>query len=161
MAKRRIISNILLGVAFGAAVTLGGCDNHKNKSNEGQPGVAGLKLNIPLDATHSATMGAALPDNMPDYAKVYPGAQVLGVVSMTDMPTAPWTATVQYTTAAKPEAVLAFYKQNAAAAGLNKATNTQIGKMLSYTAKKEGGTEYVTINIAPKDAGTFVQEFYK
>ena len=111
MAKRHIVSNILLGVAFGAAVTLGGCDNNKNKSGEGG---AAPKLNIQLDATHSATIGPSLPGNIPDYAKVYPGANVMGVVTMTAMPNAPWTATIQYTAAAKPEVVLAFYKQNAA-----------------------------------------------
>jgi hypothetical protein len=161
MIKRGVASGIGFILALAGAAALSGCDNHKDKSKDGGTSATSWGMKIQLDKDHAAMMGATLPANLPAYAMVYPGADVKGVVTMTEMPQAPWTGVIHYETAAKPDEVLAFYKKNAADAGLNEATEAQIGKMQHFTAKKASGA-LLSVNIAPHDNGsTFVEEQYK
>jgi hypothetical protein len=113
-------------------------------------------MKFQLDKTHSATIGADLPDHMPAYAKVYPGADVQGVVDLTSAGMG-WV--VNYTVPARPKDVLDFYKKNSAAEGLETKNDSVIGQAFDFSARKNDA--YVSVMIDGKDGGTFVQLKYK
>ncbi len=135
-----------------SVVALGGCDNKSDKQKQ----APGFKMKVALDENHSATLGVNLPEKMPPYARVFPGANVMSVVDMT---AAQMGWMVAYEVPAQPKEVLAFHKKNATDAGLKMTNETTIQGSLNYTAKK--GDASLSVTIMAKDGGTFVQETYK
>ena len=151
MGKRYIGITCLMATA----VVLGACDNKSNQPKQ----KTGIQLNIQMDKTHSATIGAALPDHIPPYAEVYPGADVMAVVDLT---AADMGMMITYSTPAQPTEVLAFYKKNAAASNMETTSDSAIQGTLLYAArKKDGSHAQVSLSIGSKDGGSVVQVTYK
>ncbi|HUO97302.1 MAG TPA: hypothetical protein VMU01_01455 [Rhizomicrobium sp.] len=137
-----------------AAVALGGCDGKPKQQEQKLPG---LNMKVQVDATHSVTMGVKLPGNMPPYAQVYAGADVKSVV---DLSSAGFGYVITYEAPAQPEEVLDFYRKNAAAAGLQTQDDSRVQNAFNFAAHKDGTTERMSVTLAAKDGGTFVQLRY-
>src|ERR1700687_1201988 len=76
---------------------------------EPQAAPGGQGVEVPIGAGRAATLGMALPSDLPVYAQVYPGADVKAVVVTAG---GPMGSMISYVTSAKPELVLAFHKKN-------------------------------------------------
>jgi hypothetical protein len=87
----------------------------------------GGKITLKAADGTTATVSKQLPANLPDYAKVYPGAKV--TASMANQRG----GILAYEVAAPPEAVMAFYKSAAAQAGLSNQMDSW-----AYAAEKSG-----------------------
>lgn len=151
---RKVMTVLVAGLA------LAGCDDKGHDKNNGAPAV---KINIPVDGKHSASIGNQLPANLPAYAQIYPGAELLGVTTMEAMPNAPFGGVIQYHVTASPDAIAAFYKKNAEGAGLSTTSGAAIGPLVHYAANKSGEDKaFIAVDIATQpDGKTFVQERYK
>lgn len=69
----------------------------------------------------------------PSYAVVYPGGEVTRPSTVAQGPAGPG-GIVEFTTDATPEAVVAFYKKRAEAAGLKPITSLDQGRVKAYSA---------------------------
>jgi hypothetical protein len=105
------------------------------------------------------------PKDLPDYVKLYPGAQPMMTMSVGPL------SSETETTADKPDAVIAFYRTQAAADGLPEtksapaanATPGQLqvqfgdmaqGKMLVVMARPQGATTMLTLMYKPVKAAS-------
>ena len=110
-------------------------------------------------------MDSSPPKDLPDYVKLYPGAQ-----PMMTMQVGPLSSETE-TTADKPDAVIAFYRAQAAADGLPETQTTapanaaagqlQVqfgdmsqGKILVVMARPQGTTTMVTLMYKPAKAAS-------
>ncbi len=144
-------------VAFG--LVLGGCGkkSDQNKQGDGQATVNIGNVNVTAKDEHS-TATIPLPQNMPSYAAVYPGADVKAVVTVNqaDMGTM-----ISYTTNASPEDVIAFYKKNAEAASLEGAQEVRVAGVWNFGAKGKNSAANITVTMVAENGRLSVQEAYK
>jgi hypothetical protein len=89
----------------------------------------------PANVTPPAGAAGALPaaDGAPAFAVIYPGAELKGPATVAQGPAGPG-GIVQFTTDADPEAVIAFYRQRAEAAGLRQINSMNRGDAQAYSA---------------------------
>lgn len=136
-------------VAVALTVGLIGCDDRSEAAPEPSPpaadapaaAAAPLAEAAPSDAV-SAPVGAASIDGAPAFAALYPGAQAAGPATVATGPTGPG-GLITFTTEAAPEAVVAFYRQRAEAAGLAPVMAMNQGEARAYGAaarKTDGPT---------------------
>ncbi|WP_332659473.1 hypothetical protein [Brevundimonas sp.] len=92
-------------------------------------------------APAAATTAAAAPaaPGAPVFAVVYPGGAVSGPATVAQGPDGPG-GILSFTTDAAPEAVIAFYRQRAEAAGLASVMAMNQGEARAYGAAAEDGS---------------------
>jgi len=134
-------------VAVALTVGLVGCDGRSEAAPE-------ASLPPPADApAEMASVAAAVPaaeaaaapasapiDGAPVFAALYPGAQADGPATVATGPTGPG-GLITFTTDADPDAVVAFYRQRAEAAGLAPVMAMNQGEARAYgaAARKDNG----------------------
>jgi len=134
-------------VAVALTVGLVGCDERSEAAPETSlPPAADAPAEIAPAA--AAAPGPAAPadaapiDGAPAFAALYPGAQADGPATVANGPTGP-VGLITFTTDADPDAVVAFYKQRAEAAGLAPVMAMNQGEARAYGAaarKADGAT---------------------
>jgi hypothetical protein len=149
------------GVAFVAAmgIVLGGCDNKSDKHRDGD-GQAEVNIgNVKVRAKDEHSLAVIpLPQNMPSYAAVYPGADVKAVLTVNE---AEMGTMISYTTNAKPEDVMAFYKKNAEAASLEGIQEVKAAGLWNFMAKGKNSAANLTVTMVTENGKLTVQETYK
>jgi hypothetical protein len=155
--NKRFLCGAALVLAFG--VVLGGCDNksNKNRDDQGQASVNIGNVNVRVKGENSFA-NIPLPQNMPSYAAVYPGADVKAVVTVNE---AELSTMISYTTNAKPDDVLAFYKKNAEAASLEGINELRMAGIWSFSAKGKDSAANLTVTMVTENGRLSVQEAYK
>ncbi|MNX38940.1 hypothetical protein D3C86_692840 [compost metagenome] len=135
-------------VAVALTVGLIGCDDRSEAAPEPSPpapadapaaAAAPITEAAPSEAV-PAPAGAASIDGAPAFAALYPGAQADGPATVATGPTGPG-GLITFTTEAAPEAVVAFYRQRAEAAGLAPVMAMNQGEARAYgaAARKDNG----------------------
>ena len=131
----------LAATAVVAAMVLAGCSEREPAGDATAAGDAGAEVAAAaaegVAETTPAPAGAAsaLPaaDGAPAFAVIYPGAELKGPATVAQGPAGPG-GIVQFTTDAAPEAVIAFYRQRAEAAGLKPINSMNRGDAQAYSA---------------------------
>ena len=135
-------------VAVALTVGLTGCDERSEAAPEIAPSAATpeappAETVAALAAEAPATAASAAPiDGAPVFAALYPGAQADAPATVASGPTGPG-GLITFTTDAAPEAVIAFYRQRAEAAGLAPVMAMNQGEARAYGAaarKTDGAT---------------------
>ncbi len=134
-------------VAVALTVGLVGCDERSEAAPETSlppPAAAPAEIAPAAAATPApaAPADAAPIDGAPAFAALYPGAQADGPATVANGPTGPG-GLITFTTDADPDAVVAFYKQRAEAAGLAPVMAMNQGEARAYGAaarKADGAT---------------------
>ncbi len=122
-----------------AAMVLAGCSEHEPAqaipaADEAATAAAASASGTAASATAAAPATAApAAANAPAYAVIYPGAELKGPATTAQGPAGPG-GIVQFTTEATPEAVIAFYRQRADAAGLKPINSMNRGNAQAYSA---------------------------
>ncbi|WP_313472895.1 hypothetical protein [Brevundimonas sp.] len=127
-------------VAVALSVGLVGCDERSQAAPEtslSPPADAPAEI-APVAASAPAADVEAAPapasiDGAPAFAALYPGAQTDGPATVANGPTGPG-GLITFTTDAGPDAVVAFYKQRAEAAGLAPVMAMNQGEARAYGA---------------------------
>jgi hypothetical protein len=153
---KEIFTGLALVAALGLA--LGGCDDKPNKQQT-KNGQATLRVgNTEVRVADDHAPDVALPSNLPPYAAVYPGGRVRAVVTTSE---ADIDAMITYTTTAKPQDVLAFYKRNTASAGLETSQDLEVGGIWNFAAQKKDGEANLSVIIMAENGRYTVQETYR
>ncbi|NBW10258.1 MAG: hypothetical protein EBR82_19740 [Caulobacteraceae bacterium] len=159
----------LLTVAPLTAVSLSACDP-KTKASDAHaeaPAAAETGTGAPAADDHAASTatsseapaaeGAVRIANAPDFAAVYPGGQVESPPTTADGPSGPG-GLVTFKTEARPEAIIAFYKQRAEAAGLAPVMSLNQGDTVAFgAAEASNGATLQVVATAMEKAPTSVQ----
>ncbi len=150
-------------VAVAFTVGLAGCDGRSEAAPETSlpPPADAQPVEIaspppPAEAAPAAAgpaADAATIDGAPAFAALYPGAQADGPAAVANGPTGPG-GLITFTTEAVPDAVVAFYKQRAEAAGLSPVMAMNQGEARAYgaAARKENGATLQVV-AAPGEGG--------
>lgn len=131
----------LATTAVVAAMVLAGCSEREPAGEAATAGDAAVEAvapaaEAPVGTTPTPPAGAAvLPaaEGAPSFAVIYPGAELKGPATVAQGPSGPG-GIVQFTTDAEPEAVIAFYRQRAEAAGLKQINSMNRGDAQAYSA---------------------------
>ena len=152
-------------VAVALTVGLIGCDDRSEAAPEPSPPAAdapaAAAAPLPEAAPSEAVLApadAALIDGAPAFAALYPGAQADGPATIATGPTGPG-GLITFTTEAAPEAVVAFYRQRAEAAGLAPVMAMNQGEARAYgaAARKADGPTLQVVASPGEDGLTSVQ----
>jgi hypothetical protein len=155
-----------IAVAIAAAALVAGCDQHpsktvKIKGKDGNVSVTSVGGQVTVKADDGKTTieinsNSLGSQKLPDFAPVYPGAQVKGSV------TAPTEGggTFSLETSDAPDKVIAFYKDKAKSAGLPEKLSMTINGSLTYMASTEDGKRTLHVIAAKTDAGSQVQVYW-
>ncbi len=100
----------------------------------------------------AAPSGPAAAPGAPSFAVLYPGASLDEPAVTASGPAGPG-GLVTYTTEADPEAVIAFYKARAEAAGLASTMAMNQGEARAYSAVGSGAGSNLQVVASPTDAG--------
>lgn len=131
----------LAAAAVVAAMVVAGCGEREPAEVAAPAGQAAAPADAPAtetaaDSNRAAPAGGegvpAAP-NAPAFAVIYPGAELKGPATTAQGPAGPG-GIVQFTTDATPEAVIAFYRQRAEAAGLKPINSMDRGDAQAYSA---------------------------
>ncbi|HTQ15310.1 MAG TPA: hypothetical protein VMH86_15675 [Rhizomicrobium sp.] len=95
-------------------------------------------------------MGSA---QMPDFAPLYPGAKVEGSVAANSSEG----GLVAFEASAKPEEVIAFYRQKSTAAGLQQKLNMTMEGGLTYMASRDNDKKAIQVVATRTGDGSHVQ----
>ena len=150
-------------VAVALTVGLTGCDGRSVAAPETQASsaipepapaeVAPVAAAAPAGDVAAMEVPAAPIDGAPVFAALYPGAQADAPTTVASGPTGPG-GLITFTTEAAPEAVIAFYRQRAEAAGLAPVMAMNQGEARAYGAaarRADGATLQVVA--APGEGG--------
>ena len=139
------------------ALMLGSCDN-KPKAHQDTGNHAVVLGNTKVEVKGEGSSDRVeLPSNMPAYAAIYPGADVRSYVSTSNG--GPFTAMITYRTKGPPADVIAFYKKQAAAAGLTTSQETNLGTLWTFGAQR--GQSQLTVAMVAENGEYSVQETYR
>lgn len=132
----------LAASAVMAAMVLAGCNDRPPAEDAAAAGdgtadvsapaaetVPGAETTPPVGAVSAVPAAAGAPI----FAVIYPGAELKGPATVAQGPAGPG-GIVQFTTDADPEAVVAFYRQRAEAAGLKQINSMNRGDAQAYSA---------------------------
>ena len=132
----------LAAAAVMAAMVVAGCSRGESAGEAPAADTAAAEATAPADdaalapnAGAPAAAAAAVPaaPDAPVFAVIYPGAELKGPATTARGPAGPG-GIVQFTTEATPEAVIAFYRQRAEAAGLKPINSMNRGDAQAYSA---------------------------
>tara|TARA_R110002124_G_scaffold9272_1_gene47690 strand:- start:7431 stop:7922 length:492 start_codon:yes stop_codon:yes gene_type:complete len=152
-----------MAIAFVAVATsLTGCGNGDGPAEQpaGREAAAGTPAPavdvVPGSATPAAAPAAA--SGVPAFAAVYPGGQVSGPPTVANGPDGPG-GIISFTTNADPDTVVAWYRQQAEAAGLSSIMGMNQGKARAYgaVAAANAGTSLRVVADPVDDGATSVQ----
>lgn len=130
----------LATTAVVAAMVLAGCSERVEDAGAAED--AAVEAAAPAAGASDATRpspaagpSAAPPaaEGAPAFAVIYPGGSLKGPATVAQGPAGPG-GIVQFTTDAEPEAVIAFYRQRAEAAGLKPINSMNRGDAQAYSA---------------------------
>ena len=145
-------------VAVAFTVGLSGCDSRSQAAPEIEAPAATPETTPAVDAAPTAPSApvaadALAIDGAPAFAAVYPGAQIDSPATLASGPTGPG-GLITFTTDAAPDAVVAFYRQRAEAAGLAPVMAMNQGEARAYgaAARKENGATLQVV-AAPGEGG--------
>jgi hypothetical protein len=93
--------------------------------------------------------------HMPDFVTSYPGAKQQSTTINSS--TSGATGTVTFETSDSPDAVIAFYKQKAAGAGLSQAINMNMGPTTMFSAHGDGEKKVLQVVASSARGGAHVQ----
>jgi hypothetical protein len=155
-----------IAVAIAAAALVAGCDQHpsktvKIKGKDGSVTVTSNGEHVTMKSDDGKTTveintNSLGSQKLPDFAPVYPGAQVKGsVTSQTE-----GGGTFAFETADAPEKVIAFYKDRAKSAGLEEKLSMMANGSITYMASTGEDKKTVQVIAAKTDAGTHVQVYW-
>jgi hypothetical protein len=132
-----------MAIAFVAVATaLTGCGNGDAVAERpdapgtaavGPAATAGGDTADAVEAASATPSPAARPAGMPAFAAVYPGSEVSGSPTVANGPDGAG-GIISFTTAADPDTVVAYYRQQAEAAGLSSTMGMNQGKARAYAA---------------------------
>lgn len=154
----------LAAAAWMATLALAGCD----RPSAGEAPVdasASAAVDGAAPAADATVPAAAAPANAspaapgaPAFAVVYPGAEVSGPPTVARGPEGPG-GILSFTTEATPDAVIAFYRQHAEAAGLASVMAMNTGDARAYgAAAGDGSGKLLRVVATPvEDGPTSVQ----
>jgi len=141
-----------------AAVSLAACGKAEEKRQ--QPAVQVTKDGYTVtskDGSATVVTGkAAAAAKAPDFAPLYPGAKVESSVAGIGNDKADG-GTLVYKVAAKPDAVVAFYKQKAAAEGFKTEMDANMGAANMFAAGDEASGKALQVIASAADGGSSVQ----
>ncbi|MBX9460823.1 MAG: hypothetical protein KL785_06710 [Brevundimonas sp.] len=132
----------LAATAIVAAMVLAGCSERTPAEDATAAGDVVAEASAPaaedvagVEATPAAGTATAVPAaaGAPVFAVIYPGAELKGPATVAQGPAGPG-GIVEFTTDADPEAVIAFYRQRADAAGLKQINSMNRGDAQAYSA---------------------------
>ena len=132
----------LAATAVVAVMVLAGCSERQPAEEEAAAAAtAAVETTAPSAApaearlTPPAGAATALPaaDGAPAFAVIYPGGALKGPATVAQGPQGPG-GIIEFTTDASPEAVIAFYRQRAEAAGLKPINSMNRGDTQAYSA---------------------------
>ncbi|WP_284223599.1 hypothetical protein, partial [Brevundimonas denitrificans] len=105
---------------------------------------------VPTESSAAATPAAP---GAPAFAVVYPGGTALGPVTVARGPDGPG-GILSFTTEATPDAVVAFYRQRAEAAGLASVMAMNTGEARAYgAAAGDGSGKLLHVVATPVEGG--------
>ena len=147
-------------VAVVMTVAIAGCDRRAAISNadaHAEAPIAATQPAMPAAVTTTdAPPAAGAAVAVPQFAVVYPDAEVEGDPLTAGGAAGPG-GVVTFTTDAEPEAVIAFYRERAEAAGLATMMSLNQGEARAYGAQKQATGASVNVVAAPSEARTSVQ----
>lgn len=142
-------------IALGLCVALAGCGQKSEKektttidTNNGSVTVSGNGTHMVVksdngQSTVEYNAGGNVHADMPDFAPLYPGARVTASIAGSGN-TGGKGAMVTISTPDAPDAVIAFYKKHAAAAGFTDKMTMNSGDSTMYVATKDKASLQVT-----------------
>ena len=128
----------LAAAALMAAMALAGCSQVPADEAPAAEAVPAADAAAPAVAAPAEAATAAAP-GAPAFAVVYPGGTAQGPVTVARGPDGPG-GILSFTTEATPDAVVAFYRQRAEAAGLASVMAMNTGEARAYGAAAEDGS---------------------
>jgi hypothetical protein len=151
----------LAAVALMAAMAMAGCSQAPaDEAPDAAEAVAAADAAVPAAAAPAESSAAATPaaPGAPAFAVVYPGGVALGPVTVARGPDGPG-GILSFTTEATPDAVVAFYRQRAEAAGLASVMAMNTGEARAYgAAAGDGSGKLLHVVATPvEDGPTSVQ----
>jgi hypothetical protein len=151
----------LAAAALMAAMAMAGCSQAPaDEAPAAAEAVAAADAAVPAAATPAESSAAATPaaPGAPTFAVVYPGGAAQGPVTVARGPDGPG-GILSFTTEATPDAVVAFYRQRAEAAGLASVMAMNTGEARAYgAAASDGSGKLLRVVATPvEDGPTSVQ----
>jgi len=151
----------LAAVALMAAMAMAGCSQAPaDEAPDAAEAVAAADAAVPAAAAPAESSAGATPaaPGAPAFAVVYPGGVALGPVTVARGPDGPG-GILSFTTEATPDAVVAFYRQRAEAAGLASVMAMNTGEARAYgAAAGDGSGKLLHVVATPvEDGPTSVQ----
>ena len=127
--------------ALMAALAMAGCSQAPADEAPAAEAVAAADAAAPAAAAPAEGAAAATPaaPGAPAFAVVYPGGAAQGPVTVARGPDGPG-GILSFTTEATPDAVVAFYRNRAEAAGLASVMAMNTGEARAYGAAAEDGS---------------------
>lgn len=111
-------------------------------------------------AGHAPQAGERLADGAPDFASLYPEAQLTQPVVMADGSDGPG-GIAEFHTAASPDDIVAHYRRLAADAGLKPVMSMNQGNARAFAALRPDGAEIQVVASPDGETGTSVQLTWK
>jgi hypothetical protein len=142
---------VIAAVAM-AALSLAACGK---KEDSGKPTVSVTPGGYTVKGADGSIVtggGAALAARMPDFAPVYPGAEIKASSATTSGEDQ--VGSVTFTSTAQPQAVVDFYKQKATAAGFDTAAEANVGVGLMYAATDKASRRNLQIIVTTEGGGS-------
>ena len=151
-------------VAVALTVGLIGCDERSEAAPEtalpppADAPAETVAVAAPMAEAAAPPADAAAIDGAPAFAALYPGAQADGPATIANGPAGPG-GLITFTTDAAPDAVVAFYRQRAEAAGLAPVMAMNQGEARAYgaAARKADGATLQVVASPGEDGLTSVQ----
>jgi hypothetical protein len=146
----------LAAAALMAAMAMAGCSQAPaDEAPAAAEAVAAADAAVPAAATPAESSAAATPaaPGAPTFAVVYPGGAAQGPVTVARGPDGPG-GILSFTTEATPDAVVAFYRQRAEAAGLASVMAMNTGEARAYgAAAGDGSGKLLHVVATPVEGG--------
>lgn len=145
-------------VAVVVTVAIAGCDRRAATAAADTPVALPQPAAAPVAPVAAPLSAPAIPvvDAPPQFAVVYPDAEVEGDPLLAGGVAGPG-GVVTFTTDAQPDAVIAFYRERAEAAGLATMMSLNQGEARAYGAQEQATGASVNVVAAPSDERTSVQ----
>ena len=143
-------------VAMTLAVGLGACEGSGQVDSAAEGADAATETAAPAAPEAGDTRAERVPAapavrGAPDYAALYPGAEIIGEPTVADGVAGPG-GLLTFSTEAEPQEVVDFYKSRAEASGLSPVMSMNQGEAIAYGAgSPEGAT--VQVVASPAEAG--------
>lgn len=150
-------------VAVALALGLGACDGRSEAAPDADlvadaaspPASAEAPMAAPAAVAAAAPSSDAQPasDDAPIFAALYPGAQIDGPAAQATGPAGAG-GMITFTTEAAPDAVVAFYRERAEAAGLAPVNSMNQGAARAYSAaSRKADGPMLEVVAAPGEGG--------